>query len=265
MADENVQQLPRGLSVFLVIIISAIVGLVVSGAGYFYLFPLIKAKYLSVRVPDVRKMTVENATKKLREFELTINQIESREDAAVPANQIISQDPVPDTLVERGTEVRVIVSKGTDKIAVPSVAGMTLNDARGIIQAAGLRVGAVDMVFDATVPENKVISVSPTPGSMVRRNAVVDLTVSKGEEKKAAVPPAAVKKVTVPNVVGKSITEAKKLIEKAGLRLGRMTKASDENYEFDTVLKQSPAAGASVPEGGKVDVSYNAEDADEME
>ena len=59
--------------------------------------------------------------------------------------------------------------------------------------------------YDDEIPENCVISQSPEAGDEARKGSTIKIVVSKGEEEKS---------VTVPYVVGKTLTQAKKALEK---------------------------------------------------
>lgn len=64
-------------------------------------------------------------------------------------------------------------------------------------------------------------------------------------------------KVTVPDVAGKSQSEATQSLQDAGLRLGTVSEVDDAEAPAGTVLKQEPAAGASVDEGSSVDLTVS--------
>ena len=62
--------------------------------------------------------------------------------------------------------------------------------------------------------------------------------------------------VKVPDIVGKRIEQAEKIVEEAGLRVGQIVKRESEK-ESGTVLAQKPAAGTSVEEGRAVDIAVS--------
>ncbi len=64
-------------------------------------------------------------------------------------------------------------------------------------------------------------------------------------------------KVTVPDVAGKSQAEATQALQDAGLKLGAVSEVADAEAQAGTVLKQEPAAGASVDEASSVDLTVS--------
>ena len=66
-------------------------------------------------------------------------------------------------------------------VAVPAVAGQTLEDAEAAILAAGLVVGEVIPVCSDDVPEGEVIRTEPEVGAMVAPGTAVNIWVSTGK------------------------------------------------------------------------------------
>jgi beta-lactam-binding protein with PASTA domain len=94
----------------------------------------------------------------------------------------------------------------------------------------------------------KVVSQSPAAGASVPEGSSVDLVMAR-ERPEPPVQPAPPGGVTVPNVVGLGRGQATATLHRVKLRVGRVTGPSSGN-----VASQSPAAGASVPEGSSVDL-----------
>lgn len=149
----------------------------------------------------------------------------------VPAGQVISSDPGAGDRVLRNSTVLVVVSLGPERFAMPSVVGITLEEARTLLGDANLRVGNVAEAWDEKAPAGQVLKASQQPDAQLKRGTQVDLTVSKGPE------PIAIKDYT-----GRSVDTAKKELEAAGFTV----KVSDEHnsrVEQGKVITQSPKSG----------------------
>jgi serine/threonine-protein kinase len=96
-------------------------------------------------VPNLTGLTVDAASAALTEQGLVLLQLEPAFDNtnSVAAGLILSQDLPPDSTVDRGAVVSVVVSKGQDLVAVPSLGNLTLQQATDTLAAAGLAVGNV--------------------------------------------------------------------------------------------------------------------------
>jgi serine/threonine-protein kinase len=128
-------------------------------------------------------------------------------------------------------------------ITVPSVVGMSSEEASETIQAAGLIVGEVEREFDDQVPEGRVISQDPEAGSSVAASATIDFVLSRGKEL-----------VAVPELVGLTESEAIKAIDDAGLKLETIQREYDDGVPEGEVMRQSPDAGTEVEPDTRVTI-----------
>ena len=123
---------------------------------------------------------------------------------------------------------------------VPEVTKLAADTAEARLIEAGLVVGKVTAEFSTEIEKGFVISQSPEAGEQVDPGSAVDLVVSKGLEM-----------VKVPDVVGKSDSEAAKTLEDAGFDVKLPTSEFSDKPE-GTVLSQEPKAGAQVEKGASV-------------
>ena len=149
-------------------------------------------------VSDVTGLTYESATAALAQENLVFSkQFEMSE--TIAENLVIRTDPPAGTKVAEGTMIVVYVSSGKTKVVVPSLAGMTEAEAKLALETGKLTLGTIVEGNSATVEAGKVLSSDPVSGSQVAEGTVVNLLISNG-------------KVMVPDVVGKSISEAIRLL-----------------------------------------------------
>jgi len=88
----------------------------------------------------------------------------------VEKGQVISTSPAPGTAVQPGDEVKIIVSKGPETVAVPNLRGLTESEAQSRLESVGLRLG------DRYGPPNKkVFDSSPAAGQQARKGSTVDI------------------------------------------------------------------------------------------
>ena len=98
----------------------------------------------------------------------------------VPAGQVISTDPGPGERILKSGTVAAVVSKGPERYDVPDVAGLDRDVAVKEIAARHLVLQRTREVWNESVPTGQVIAVSPKPGSSVKPQTPVVLTVSRG-------------------------------------------------------------------------------------
>ena len=91
-------------------------------------------------MPDLKGMSVENAKKKLTNMGLKVNVYEEHNKAE--AGTVISQDIKAGSKIAKGKSVDITVSKGEKKkqVKVPNCVGMSIDDAKAVLEADGLNV-----------------------------------------------------------------------------------------------------------------------------
>jgi beta-lactam-binding protein with PASTA domain/serine/threonine protein kinase len=123
-----------------------------------------------VQVPDVAGQPLEQARKALTDDGFKVVDRAEPNDQ-VPAGAVIGTDPPTGTEVERGSQVTLVVSQGTNQVTVPNVEGMGRDQAITIIAQAGLRpVIDVEDLFKDEVKKQE-----PDPGTLVPRGSPVRL------------------------------------------------------------------------------------------
>ena len=195
------------------------------------------------KVPQVVGLLYDEAVARLEAVRLKAKVGEERFVELAPKSTVLSQSPPPGSIEPRGTEIVLDVSAGQRQIQVPPVAGLTQALAQDALEKAGLEVSDV-RDQESQSARGAVLSTSPAAGSAVSPSTRVDLVVSSG-------PPA----VNAPDVVGQSYSAARAMLEQVGLRLGDVTTDSLATGIPQTVISQTPAAGARLAPGTRVSLS----------
>ncbi|HIZ82345.1 MAG TPA: Stk1 family PASTA domain-containing Ser/Thr kinase [Candidatus Mediterraneibacter pullistercoris] len=198
----------------------------------------------TVKVPDLRGMTEEEARKAIEDLELGLDVAGERQ----PSNQyaegeIMNQNPAPDDEVAPFSTIEVVISSGEEAkmVQVPNVVGRSESDAENTLRAANLTVVYGEAAFSNEIAEGDVISSNPSAGTEVEEGTEVTIIVSLGEE------PA-----TVPNLVNKSASAAESALSDAGLNGSSSEEYSDDVPE-GRVIRQSIDAGTEVDPGTTVE------------
>ncbi len=201
-----------------------------------------------VEVPDVRRATLDQGRLIMENRSLFLLVESETEDTSIPEGSIIDQSPLPGSLVKKGTHISVVVSKGKGGIAIPKLSSVPLEEARGILAEMGLKIGSIAEQSSVSVAKGSIISTFPSPDSIVKEGTIIDLVLSRGKE------------VVVPNVLGRRLGQAKEILERAGLRVGRIDYVCDIEKLFDIILRQNPRPGKNVPKSTAVNLTINAEE-----
>ncbi len=127
------------------------------------------------------------------------------------------------------------------EVVVPNLEGSNLEEAKRLLDQAGLRLGNLYEEENESVPEGHVISTQPPAGRLVRKGRQVDLVISKGSPF-----------VVVPDLKRMEEERAKKLLTSLGLVVGDVAYVVDKEIPFGQVIAQSPPANSRVAKGTTV-------------
>ena len=140
----------------------------------------------TVEVPDVVGKTREEAEKLLKDAGL-VAEITEENDEKVEAGIVLSQDIEDGETVNKGSTVKLVVSKGSGivNVEVPSLVGKTEQEARNLLTEAGLKVNVVNDEDEAK-NDGVVLRQSKDAGTEVQEGTTITITVNKVSESKEA-------------------------------------------------------------------------------
>ncbi len=100
----------------------------------------------------------------------------------IPAGLVISTNPAGGRNVRAGRQVNLVISSGSAYTKVPDIRELGTTEARSRLQQANLVVASEIYVYDAKIPAERVLTVTPDPGVRLKRNSTVALKISKGQK-----------------------------------------------------------------------------------
>ncbi|MDO5668809.1 MAG: Stk1 family PASTA domain-containing Ser/Thr kinase [Corynebacterium sp.] len=158
----------------------------------------------------------------------------------VAEGRVAETDPAAGEAVKIGTTVTVHLSRGPEPIQVPSVVGSDLATAEARLAELGLSIANIERRFDADVPANQILDISPDPGTTLTRGSEVTLVVNSG--------------LTVPDVEGMTEEQATATLTDAGFTVDDTRRdRSAVGASPYTVVRTSPSAGETIdPEDAEI-------------
>jgi serine/threonine-protein kinase len=175
-------------------------------------------------------MSEKQATDEILAAGLTVGDITPTYDDEVPAGAVISQSPEARESVEPGSAVDLVISRGRKLVEVPRLINLAEEEARAAILAAGLVPESLPDEFNADVKVGIVFEQDPAAGEEVPEGSAVKFTVSMGK-----------RTATVPDVVGKTRSQAETTLRNAGFKV-TVRELSDDDVASGKVISQSPRA-----------------------
>jgi beta-lactam-binding protein with PASTA domain len=120
------------------------------------------------------------------------------------------------------------------EVAVPPLVGLSPAEAERAATGLGLQISIERQYYSPQIPEGKIMSQLPLPGTKVRRGWQVRVAQSLGPTR-----------VTIPDVTGQSEHAAELNIRRRGLDVASMAQVQALDIPADQVLAQSPTANAT--------------------
>jgi len=120
------------------------------------------------------------------------------------------------------------------EVAIPKLVGMSPLEAERVGAASGLQVVVERQFYSPDVPEGRIMTQMPPPGTKVRRGWSVRVAQSLGPQR-----------VAIPDVTGESERAAELNVRRRGLALGSVAQVNLPDAPADQVVSQSPPANAS--------------------
>ena len=216
---------------FIAVAIAALIGI----AGWYQLF----GPGSQSAIPSVVGATKKEAVATMATLGVKVKVTKNTFDELVPKGKIISMAPPAGSRLGEGESISVIISKGPERYSIPNLKGKSVSQATVALANEKLLIGKTEEAFSAIIPKGQIISVSPEPGTLVKKNSEVNLVVSKGEEL-----------ISLTSYIGKSSEQALNELTDAGFEVTQKDAFSD-SYPIGIVIAQKPETPELV-KGGKV-------------
>lgn len=221
--------------------------IVVGTSAYFTLTTIIKSED-TVIVPNLVGKDIVYALRILTDLGLNTKVKGSEYSSDVPKDHVIFQQPEPGMEIKKGRDVRMIISKGTETILMPNLAGLSVQQASIILENNGLCYQELSSTYSKNKKKEDIIAHTPSAGVMIRRGKCVNLLVSLGMRPKAYM---------MPGLQGLSLEDAILVIERSHLSFGEIKYLYHKNKPKNVIINQEPLAGHRVIEGTVINIVIN--------
>ncbi|MGH3389446.1 MAG: PASTA domain-containing protein, partial [Actinomadura sp.] len=195
-----------------------------------------------IPVPDVTGKPLAEARQILQSNGFTPGEVTRAPSATVSKDTVLRTDPKAGSKQSPDEPVGLVLSNG---VTLPDLTGQRREVAENQLRALGLNV-TVQEQDDPNKQPSTVLSQTPPPGTAVSRGDAVTLFVNR-----ACILPGVnpfcsngQEMLPVPNTVGKTVDEAKAMLEGGGFKV-KIEKAPGDRPEGNQVLFQNPSSGTA--------------------
>lgn len=178
-------------------------------------------------------------------------------DSVYPKGQepgsIYQQDPLPNSKIKKGRNVYIIIVAETpEKTVMPNLKNLSLRQALGLLESAGLSVESLDYresPFKNAILDQYYKGMPVAEGTELVKGSPIQLLVGLGRDEN---------RQKVPNLIGKPASEAKRLLNLSGFNLGTESYEDSDSLQYMCVRSMDPGpSSASVYPGTAVNLIYH--------
>ena len=209
------------------------------------IMPLYTRHGQELSVPDVTLMSFDAAKKILTASGFKLIKSGTKYDNQYPRGYVLFQSPEAGAVVKHGRRIYVTVCKGKRMIEMPKLTGISERDALFLAESMDLSVDEIDYDYSSYYLSGTISAQSIPEKELVPAGSRINLTISLGRRPD---------EFYVPDVVGKSLKDAKVVIKKAGLVLGQVNTQVTKELLPNTVIKQSINPDTQVMQGDTLNI-----------
>lgn len=170
-----------------------------------------------------------------------VMKVVSQKQSDKPVGTVLEQSIKAGEKVKKQTVIEVVICSGAEEVEVPDVSGNTQDEAWKILKDKGFTDYEVQTEYSDEYDNGEVIRTTPEAGTTATVDTKIVIVVSKGAEK-----------AEVPNLVGRTVSEAKEALSAKGLTDGGSTEEYSNTVEEGKIIRQDVKAGKKVDSGTSV-------------
>ena len=197
-----------------------------------------------ITVPPVKGLKETEAIKLLKDHNLDPVLGDTTYDVKFAKGTIILQKPKAGEIVKEGRRVYLFISGGEPVVYVPNLKGKSVRDAKLTLERIGLKLGLIQEIPSSN-PKNMIFDQEFAEGTKVKKGSSVGIYISVG---------AGIGDITVPDLVGRSLAEAERILADSTLKVGKINYQRSFSLLPNTILDQYPSKGNKVNPGDSVDL-----------
>lgn len=201
-----------------------------------------------IPVPNLVNMSVQQAVKVLDDAGLEYEVDSFKYDPKYKPLQVLAIFPSAGSRVKNGRNIMLKVNpRSWAPVAVPDIIDRYKGLAFNQLNLVGLKVG--DTLYESSIQRDAILRIlykgkSIKPGELIPKFSALDLVIGSGPKRN----------VTVPNVVGRTVQEAKKIIAQNLFEVGIIDFESGHANDADIIYYQDPPFGALRDQGMQIDL-----------
>ncbi|MFI6487029.1 Stk1 family PASTA domain-containing Ser/Thr kinase [Streptomyces sp. NPDC050564] len=196
-----------------------------------------------VAVPSVLGKKLDKAKQILEGDKYQFNVETTYQESTEDPDTVLQQDPNLGDEVQKGSTITLTVAKAKKQVTVPDVTGKTCDQATQQMTQNNLVGECTEVETNDPNLVDKVIQTTPAANNKADPGSKVQIQIGKAAQQQ---------QVTVPNLTGQRLKDARKALEDLGLTVGNINGSQDDNA---FVIASDPGANQPVAVGTVINLS----------
>lgn len=193
--------------------------------------------------PDFKGMTLEEVKEKIPKGVLEV-EVLGKDFSELPTGQIFMQKPEAGHVIKKGRVIKIWISMGENYYEVPDFSGQQLFQVKRILEERGIKIKNIART-DYALAYNSVITTNPRAGEIVNSKEGISILASNRTSNKM---------VEVPDIIGFSLKEAEKKLEKRSIFIDKIDKIEVQGLEAGIVVDTNLEIKSKISSGSSINL-----------
>ncbi len=210
---------------------------IIAGAAAYFAVSLFTKSAKEIILPKLKGKNIIYVLETLTHLGINPKLRGTRYDEVIPKYGVTFQDPPPGTIIKKGRDVTIYISKGHKETIIPDLRQVPLKQALLILEKKEFKPGTLSHVYSDSTGKGQIIAQYPPAFSKVKSNSLCSFLVSRGPEPMAQV---------MPDLTGLGLNAGVNLLENRQLQVSQITSRTNPNIDQGLILAQTPEFGKPV-------------------
>lgn len=225
-----------------------LISFTIAGMSVYFSISLVTDSAGEVILPELKGKNIIYVLETLTNMGLNTKLLGTDYDDALPRYHVISQDPEPGSVIKKGRDVLIYISRGKQEMVIPDLRHLSLERAELILAQYEFQKGAVSFAHSNTVMKNNVMAQYPLALSTNFKGLSCDLLISLGPRPDEYI---------MPDITGRTLPWAVSILEENNLKLEKVTSDYSTRYDENLILNQQPEPGRFVDLNDSISIVVN--------
>jgi beta-lactam-binding protein with PASTA domain len=196
-----------------------------------------------VTVPDLVGKTLAEARSESARRKTALTVQGYRFDGRFERGRVVAQDPPAQSRVKSHRAVKIVLSEGSEMVAVPKLEGRSLEWAAQSLKNAGLRRGRVSQIHSAQYAAGRIIAQFPPTEATVNQGSAVNFLVSQGSGDDRYI---------MPDLIEKDANAVLRRLRALDFKVAEIHPSFYPGLEPGIIIKQFPVHGYKVQKRNQI-------------